>query len=112
MAICLKIVLKCHPTFDFDYLVQLARNDSMQWIDKEFDRFSQSSNFQRYTEESAIARPQSSVGRPMHNLHFDDDDEQGNQSGGSGLSGLAIGSGIGKKDSNFEPINGCQILKI
>ena len=104
MAICLKTVLKCHPTsyfnLDFNYLVQLARNYSMQWIDKEFDRFSQSSNFQRYTLESAIARPQSSVGRPMHNLHFDDDDdnEQGNQSGGSGLSGLAIGTGIGKED--------------
>ena len=53
--------------------------------------------------ESAIARPQSSVGRPMHNLHFDDDDtEQGNQSGGSGLSGLAIGTGIGKEDSNIQ----------
>ena len=104
MAICLKIVFfEYNNHIDFNYLVEFARAQSLKWVDKQFDRFSQNSNFQRYTVESAIARPQSSVGRPMHNLHFDDDDnEQGNQSGGSGLSGLAIGTGIGKEDSKIQ----------
>ena len=85
---------------DFDYLVKFARAQSLKWVDQQFDRFSQNSNTQRLTE---CARPQRSIAKPRHNLHFDDNDnEQGNQSGGSGLSGLAIGTGIGKKASKIQ----------
>ena len=103
MAICLTIVFfEYNNHICFDNLVEVARAQSLNWVDKQFDRFSQNSNTQRSTE---CARPQRSIARPRHNLHFDDDDnddEQGNQSGGSGLSGLAIGSGIGKKDSKIQ----------
>ena len=100
MAICLTIVYFEYNHIDFNYLIEDARVQSLKWVDQQFDRFSQNSNTQRLTE---CARPQRSIAKPRHNLHFDDDDtEQGNQSGGSGLSGLAIGTGIGKEDSNIQ----------